>query len=343
MLLPSLDAINNRPGVSDATRKRILAVAEAVGWRPNHSARVLSGKPVNAVGLVLNRPAQLLAMEPFFMELISGIEMGFSRESVALMLQVVGSVEAEMATYKAWWTEHRVDGVLVVDLRVDDLRIPFLTELGMPTVVLGEPGHTGSFTAVWNDDGAAVIEAVRYLIMLGHRRIGHVIGRLDFLYTKRRDDVFRRTVADAGATGWSVATDYSAAEGARATRSLLLAVQPPTAIVYDNDLMAIAGLAVARELGVRVPEDLSLVAWDGSILCRFVHPPLTVMTRDIVDHGRVAAEQLLKLIHNQDVENIQVPTAHLTPQGSTGPFREPGGSADVIDGLSSIPQNFDSI
>ncbi|NGN64136.1 LacI family transcriptional regulator, partial [Streptomyces sp. A7024] len=96
-------ALNGRPGVSDETRLRIKAIAEEVGWRPSSAARALNGKQARAVGLAVCRPARTLSVEPFFMELIGGIESELAPRSVALMLQTVDSHEAEIELYGRWW------------------------------------------------------------------------------------------------------------------------------------------------------------------------------------------------------------------------------------------------
>src|SRR5262245_40749045 len=167
-------ALNGQPGVSEATRKRILAIAEEIGFRPSSAARMLSGAAAQAVGLVLCRPARTLGLEPFFMELISGVEATLSAHSYALTLQLVTDPLAEVALYRRWWGERRVDGFLVCDLRDDDPRIAPLEELGLPTVVIGGPGHVGRLANIWSDDAAAVVETVEYLYALGHRRIARV-------------------------------------------------------------------------------------------------------------------------------------------------------------------------
>jgi DNA-binding LacI/PurR family transcriptional regulator len=116
-------------------------------------------------------------------------------------------------------------------------------------------------------------------------------------------------------------TDYSGDAGARATRRLLARAEPPTAIVYDNDIMAVAGLAVALELGRDVPADLSIVAWDDSPICPLVHPPLTALTRDIVRYGAGAARLLLAAIAGAEAADVHDEPAHLTIRASTGPPR----------------------
>jgi DNA-binding LacI/PurR family transcriptional regulator len=132
-------ALNGQRGVSESTRRRVIAIANEIGWSPNAAARALSGAVSNTVGMALRRPARTLGVEPFFMELISGVEAELSARSYALTLQVVTDQAAELAVYKRWWGERRVDGVLVCDVRIDDPRIHVLEELALPTVVLGAP------------------------------------------------------------------------------------------------------------------------------------------------------------------------------------------------------------
>src|SRR5690606_4006068 len=122
------------------------------------------------------RPAAVLGLEPFYMELISGVEAELSTRSYALMLQVVSDFDAEVAVYQRWWGERRVDGVLVCDLRVDDPRIQMLEQLRLPAVVVGGPDGVGDLAHVWNDDASALVHSVEYLVALGHRRIGQIQG-----------------------------------------------------------------------------------------------------------------------------------------------------------------------
>lgn len=315
-------ALNGQPGVSEATRQRIVAIAREIGFSPSNAARALSGASAKAVGLTLCRPARILSIEPFFMGLISGFEAELAARSYALTLQVVATPEHEVEVYRRWWGERRVDGVFVSDLRDGDVRIPVLQELQLPAVVIGGPGDTGSITQIWSDDAGAVTEAVRYLVALGHRRIARVGGLPDLLHTQTRTKAFTEVCTSLGVqSAVTVPSDYTGEEGGRATRRLLINSDRPTAIIYDNDVMAVAGLAVAQEMGLNVPADLSIVAWDDSPLCSLVHPPLTALSRDIAEYGAHAARQLLAAIAGNPVNNAEAGTAHLTPRGSTAPPR----------------------
>ncbi|GII04601.1 LacI family DNA-binding transcriptional regulator [Planobispora takensis] len=315
-------ALNDRPGVSEAKRATIKAIAEEIGWRPNSAARALNGAQAHTVGLTVCRPARILGVEPFFMELISGIETELSAHSYALMLQVVADPGQEMEVYRRWWGEGRVDGAILVDLRFSDPRITELEELGLPAVVVGHPSESGSLAPVWSDDTVAVRETVQYLAALGHRRIARVAGLPELVHTVLRDQAFTAVCGELGLAAHTIMhTDYTGEEGARATRRLLSSPGRPTAIVYDNDIMAVAGLSVAQEMRLEVPAELSVVAWDDSPLSRVVRPSLTALTRDIPAYGAHAARTLLSLISGEEekITGFEDQAARLVPRGSTAP------------------------
>ncbi|GGU41959.1 LacI family DNA-binding transcriptional regulator [Lentzea flava] len=301
-------ALNGRSGVSEATRARVLSVASSLGYRPSVTARALSSASADAVGLVLVRPPRALGDEAFFFQLIAGMQ---SEMSAALLLQVVSSREEEIELYRRWWAEHRVDGVFLVDLLVSDPRVSLMSDLGLPAVVVGGSGHHGSLASVWADDYAAMTSVVEYLKSLGHRRIARVAGLPSLLHTVRRDQAFLASVVD----GVIVAGDYTAEAGAAATRELLGSEEPPTAIVYDNDVMAVAGAEVAGALGVAVPSQLSIVAWDDSVLCQ--HGRLTALSRDTFAFGARAARALLAVLEGASPTDVEDVLPALVVRGST--------------------------
>ena len=314
-------ALNGRPGVSDSTRNRIRSIADELGWYPNRAARALSAARVDACGLVLARPARSIALEPFFMEFIAGVELELSSRSVALTIQLVEDVRQEIDVYRRWFGEHRVDGVLMVDLRVHDPRVEELVRLGLPAVVVGGPLGNHALPAVFHDEGSVIVEAVQYLAALGHTRVAHVTGVSDFVHTRQRSTAFERATSELGLRADIIETDYSAERGARATRKLLSLPDPPTAIVFDSDLLAVTGLGVAQQMGFAVPDDVSIVGWDDSLISQVVHPPLTAITRDITGFGATAARHLLTAIDGDATGDLQTARGELTIRGSTGPPR----------------------
>ncbi|WP_405457647.1 LacI family transcriptional regulator [Streptomyces sp. NBC_00101] len=320
-------ALNDRPGVSPTTRAAIKAIAEEIGWQPNSAARALTRARAETVGLALSRPARMLGVEPFFMELISGIESELSARGCALLLQMVSGPRQELEVYRRWWGEGRVDGIFLADLREPapgepDPRVTGVAGLGLPAVAIGHPSAAGPLTPVWSDDAAALRDTWSYLHALGHRRVARVAGLAELTHTLLRDRAQREICADLGLGDPVVVhTDYSGDEGAHATRRLVSSPERPTAIVYDNDIMAVAGLSVAQEMGLDVPADLSLVAWDDSQLSQVVRPPLTALGRDVAAYGALAARTLLTLVTEGAAEGREDATARLVPRGSTAPPR----------------------
>ena len=315
-------ALNGRPGVSDETRARIIAIAEEIGWVPSNAARALRGGAASAIGLVIAREPSDLGVEPFFMAFIAGIEQVLSEHGFALMLQVTARKEQELATYRNWWSARRVDGIILTDLKVDDERLALLAGIGLPAVVVGDPAYANGATTVWSDDAHAAQAAVERLSRLGHTRIAHVAGPAQFAHTRVRSEAMRRECHERGmAMLGEINTDSSLAAGTQACEDLLSLPEPPTAIVFDNDVTALAGLRVARSAGLRVPDDLSILAWDDSPLCEISEPPLSALRRDVPSYGASAATVLLHLIQHGEAVSVRADSAQLVERGSLAQAR----------------------
>ena len=311
-------ALNGKPGISAATRERILAIAEEIGFQPSSAARALTAGKSGVFGLVIDRPARTLGIEPFFMQLVSGIQADLAAHQVTLQFTMTEDADTEIELYRQWWAQRRVDGVFVVDLQVNDRRIAAIEQLRMPAVVIGTPRGAGSLPAVWQDDRGAVDAVVAYLTAHGHRRIARVGGRGAYWHTVLRGDAFAASAAAAGLTALSVEADYTAEHGAQATVSLLGSAEPPSAILYDNDVMAAAGLGVAHRMGVSVPDGVSIISWDDSALCELMHPALTALRRDIAGVGATAARMLRQFAAGERPRSVQEDAPVLQARTSSG-------------------------
>lgn len=311
-------ALNGRSGVSPRTRQRILDAAAELGWSPSHRARALSTKRAFALGMVVARDPELVGADPFFPTFIAGVEKVLAEHERALVLQVVTSPAAEEAGYRRLAREGRVDGVFLMDLRRADPRIALLKEIGLPAVTLNRPDVPSPFPAVTLDDRPGVAAAVGHLLELGHTAIAHVAGPEPFLHAIARREAFQQTLADAGLPPGPVERgDFTAASGRAATRRLLTGKNRPTAIVYANDVMALSAIAVAAELGIRIPQELSITGFDDIDLAGYVHPALTTVRADARSWGEVAATSLLALIAGEQVADTALTPAEFVHRGST--------------------------
>jgi DNA-binding LacI/PurR family transcriptional regulator len=341
-------ALNGRPGVAPATRDRILDAASELGWRPSSRARALVRARADALGLVLSRQPELLGADPFFAQFLAGVETALAGRGMALILQVVtaagdAGVEAESASYRRIAAEGRADGVFLTDLRVDDPRIPLLVELGLPAVVVGQPVGDCPFPAVVVDDRVGVADAVAHLLALGHRRIAFVGGTEGYVHSLSRRAAWRGALEAAGvAPGPELAGDFTGPGGAAATRALLDLRERPTAIVFANDLMAVAGMGVALGAGLAVPDDLSIVGFDDIPLAAHVVPALTTVRQDAQAWGRAAAEALLALTaagdacgQREPVGDVRLDPSQLVIRSST---TSPRGSTSHQPRTREAPQ-----
>ena len=277
----------NRP-ISDDTRAKVLAAAERLNWVPSQRGRALATQRANAVAVVLARDPEVIANDSFFPAFIAGVESVLAETETALILQVVPDRAAEERAYRSL-ANGRADGALLLDLRTDDWRVPLLEELGIPTVLVGAYEQPTRFSCVRTDDAAPIREIVQHLRDAGHERIAHVSGPLDYVHSRARADAYTDAVGGAGLLREG---DFSAASGRARTAELLDLPERPTAILYANDTMAIAGLSYARSQGLRIPRDLAISGFDDDHLSAHLSPALTSVSSGPAARGRAAARLL---------------------------------------------------
>lgn len=312
-------ALNGRPGVSATTRARILAVANELGWSPSSPARALSMSRSWAVGLVMARSPELLGADPFFAPFIAGVESVLAEHGHALVLQVVDEGQAEIDGYRRLAASARVDGVFLTDLRVNDPRPRLLGDLGLPGVMVGRTRGPHVLPSLVLDDRAGISAAVQHLVDLGHRCIAHVAGPEHFVHGADRKEAWSEALAAADLPpAPCVVSDFSAAGGAAATAELLRFPERPTAIVYANDLMAMAGLPVLAAHGLSVPDDISVTGFDDAELAAHLAPPLTSVRADVLGWGRSSAQTLLSVIEGAEPADVELPPASLVVRRSSG-------------------------
>jgi DNA-binding LacI/PurR family transcriptional regulator len=315
--------VNGKGSISAPTRDRVLTAASKLRWTPSAAAVALRSAKTRAIGMVAKRSPDLLSADPHFTLLISGIESELSPLGYGLLLHIVGEEpSAEEAAYRRLADERRVDGVVLTESRVGDTRFELLRTLDVNTVLIGTP---------WRDDPVPSVQAtgldsglraaVEHLVGHGHRRIAYVSGPEDRVHTLYR----RRVVEDALAAhdlapSHSVVSDFTAAGAVDAIGRLLDdRRRRPTAVLFANDSMAVAGMSAARRLGVDVPGELSVIGHDDLPLGELVYPQLTTVRQDLVGLGRAAARVLLASLEETADAPVDVRPPELVVRESTGP------------------------
>ncbi|OZG57340.1 LacI family transcriptional regulator [Bifidobacterium tissieri] len=313
-------ALNGKAGVSEQTRDKVLSVASRMGWRPNRAAKALSDASTRTVGLVLTYDTAVLSIESYTMELIAGLTAEFEKAGYSLLVRSSSSRRHELAVLREWVAAGAVDAVLLMNVELGDPRIELFREHPrMPVLLLCDESLSGGLPALSDNGRAATHLVVDYCHGLGHRRIARVAGSEQMGHTFIRDNAFREESAAFGMDYLCLHADYSPESGDRCTRRLLSLPQPPSAIVYDSDVMALAALKAAASMGVRVPDDLSIISWDDSFMCRMSSPGVTALNRDVVARGRKAAGMLIDLAEGRTVQPHAEVADDLIVRGSSAP------------------------
>ena len=317
-------AVNGRPGVGAETRARILRAAEELDWRPSGPARALTQARAGAIGLVLMRESEHLELDDFFVRFLAGVERTLAARDHALLLQVLTpGTRRSLDAYRRLVTSGRIDGMLVTDVVLDDARLELLAESGLPAVVAGRPWGRCPFPAVETEHARGMAAIVEHLLRVGHRAVGFVGGDPAYEHVAARRWVWMETMRQAGLEpGLSASVVPEDAAGRAATARLLQAPHRPTAIVYTSDLLALAGLGVARELGFDVPGDVSIAGFDDSPLASLSSPPLTTVRVDYAGFGEAAAAVLHSEIYGTPRPRYEPTPPRLILRGSTGPVPE---------------------
>jgi DNA-binding LacI/PurR family transcriptional regulator len=306
-------AVNDRPGVSPETRERILAAARELGWRPSASARALTEARTRAIALVLERDAEQLEVDAFFVRFLSGIERALAAADYALLLQLVPTGGAgALPAYERLAAAGRVDGFLLTDVEVDDPRFAPLSAAGVPVVLAGEPAGDCPFPWVETRHAEGMAPAVEHLAQLGHERIGFLGGRAELEHVGVREASWRAAMAAAGLAAGPVAH----ADGVAA-----LLRRQPTAVVCASDVLALSVLLAARAAGLEVPGELSVIGFDDSPLAALASPALTSVRVDYAEFGEAAATALLAQIGGEPVPDYVPSAPDLVVRASTARAR----------------------
>lgn len=275
------------------------------------------------IGLTLVRSSEIYGAEPYFHELTAGLDRIVRPYGHSVLLRVLPSRQAELQCYREWWAAKAVAAVVLVDLTEEDARVALVNELGIPAISVSSPDLSSGLSAVWTNDDEAMETAVEGLTRLGHERLAHVSGPRGLAHSVARRDTFLTICKERDIEAWTAAGDYSLESGERALRVLMDAdkANGPTAIIFDNDLMALGGLAEAERSGHQVPRDLSLIAWDDSAQCQLSEPPLSALSHDVQRIGEMVGETVLAVLEGQSPPTLEAPPIIFVPRGTTGVAR----------------------
>jgi DNA-binding LacI/PurR family transcriptional regulator len=308
--------VNGRPEVAPETRQRVERLLHKHGYRRRTPQR--DGPVGSLIDLVF---AELES--PWAMELIRGTEMAAREAEAGVVLSVLHTHAGPGRTWLDRIAARRTDGVVLVCSRLTPRQHGQLTARGIPFVVVdpeGEPPPDVASVGATNWNGG--LSATRHLIELGHRRIGMISGPPNVLCSRARIDGYRAALETAGlAVDPELIRygDFLVDSGHVHARDLLALPDRPTAVFAGSDLQAFGVYEAAREAGMRVPDDLSVVGFDDLPLARSAWPPLTTVRQPLQEMAATATRLVLAVAHGEEPENRRVELAtDLIVRDSTG-------------------------
>lgn len=297
--------LNDAPGVSTATRERVRGIMKELQYRPDALARSFSSRKAKAVALVLPALRDSLG-DPYYTLLLAGVLEAVRDRGFKLILEVADDRFTEQKLWRDLYEGKRVDGLLIATPKMDQDYLREVSERKCPTLLLnGERPDLPQLDYVGFDDYRCGMDAARYLIGLGHRRIAHIAGPANQASALRRREGFKDALAAAHLPlpGRSLTEgDYTIESGRAAMRRILIRPgrERPTALFCANDAMAIGAMLEAHAHGIRIPDALSVIGVDDSGAAERADPPLTTLRQDVFLLGFEAAERFIHKLESRE-------------------------------------------
>jgi LacI family transcriptional regulator len=284
--------LNGKVDVAKETQGHILSVIDDLGYTTNLAARSMRSQKKNLIGLIMPDIAY-----PFAIEVMKGVNRAIAESEFDLLVYTTGDVRKSGRAYAeqkyvSLLTNSISDGVIIV--------APVVAEFSpdAPIVSIDPVMSNPSYPSVHATNYKGSVEAMEYLLGLGHKRIGYISGRAELESSNRRLLGYRDSLKKAGIgidEQLISSGDYTTETGIKCARELFALKDPPTAIFASNDQMAMGVYQVAQEMGIRVPEDLSLVGFDNITESKYLG--LTTVDQFILEMGYMATQMLIKIIN----------------------------------------------
>ncbi len=304
--------------VLEETRERVLAAVRELGYTPNTAARQLRAGSSRTILVVVGKRRN----PPFFSEVLRGIDVAMAQAGYSVLMGNLDTqdVSTEKHLVDLVYGGH-IDGTLVLSNAVPSYNGRSIADSGLPIVAICAEADGPDIPAVLVDDEVCCRAQTRYLIEMGHRHLAYIAGPKGNYNEVRRYPGFLAEAAAGGLKPEDTVRfegSYDFASGVAAGEAFLKLEKRPTGVVACSDEMAIAFMKTIRRAGVRVPEDVSIVGFDGIEIGDYVEPTLTTIRQPRFELGSRGAEILLGMIRGEEAPRITVLKGRLDKRDSAG-------------------------
>lgn len=306
--------IANSPRISEETKRKVKKAMEELRYHPNLNARSLASQSTQTIGIVMPSSGDAVFQNPFFPSVLQGISEGAREKNYALHM-TTGKLEKETLEAVIHMVQgKRVDGLILLNSKVEDKVISYLRKMDFPFVIIGKPSkHVEEITHVDNDNVRAMREATEYLIDHGHRDIAFIGGSLELMVTVDRLNGYKQALKNANIpikNEYILHEEFRREGGQEAVSELMALAQRPTSLVVVDDFMALGVLSTLNELGIKVPEEISVVSFNNVLLAELSNPPLTSVDINIFGLGYQASKSLIQKIENNNEPTKRIIISH---------------------------------
>ena len=311
---------NGNPAISKDTRERVQQAMAELGYELNPQPEAQAGQAIKMIGIILP-PSEREAYEnTFYLKAIRGISRCYNQQQVASTVITGRDYEEILQSVQTLHRSGRADGFIMLYSRKNDVVVDYLCEHGLLYVIVGKANELTSQTiCIDNDNLLAGREATDYLYDLGHRRIGYLGSKNDFLYASDRKSGYQLALLQHNLP---LRPDYCVEmEGvvgdSDALRRVLSLPDRPTAFVVSDDLFALALERICVRMGLSIPGDISIIAFNNSLYAQLTSPQLTAVDINSFQLGHEAAAQLISHADNPNLSATKIIVPHrIVPRDS---------------------------
>ncbi len=293
--------INNYPDIGQETRDRVIKIVKESKYRPNAIARSLSTNKSNSIGVFMHYHPSKGLHRIFFHEVLYGLETNLGQKGYDF-IYFSDLKWKRSCDYLAKCLNRHIDGVILMGITVDD-NIGELLDSDIPTVFLDIDLTGDNATYITSDNLSGARKVVDYLNSLGHKNIGMIAGLEDTMPTKCRTEGFNQRIEELNLQSrkeWTINTFFNEEGGYNAMNELLKQEELPTAFFCHSDMIAIGAMKSIKEAGYRIPDDFSIVGFDGLEIGSYMTPNLTTVRQDSYLMGDKAANILSNMMDNPE-------------------------------------------
>lgn len=294
-------ALNDKPDISQNLKIKVNTIAKEIGYKKNSIAARLVNKKSNTIGLFFLSRNYINNEENSGFKYVEVILSKIKEKNYDLIIFSVDSDLADKKKYIDICSERQIEGAIFIGLEDTDENTELLRNIEIPTVILEKKVSGKNISYVGSDNEYGINLILDHLFDLGHRNIGFIKGLEIIECAKERFNSFKKRMEHLGIYQENLVRngDFRMKSGYLATKEILKEKNRPSAIIASSDLMAIGAMKAIREANLKIPEDISVVGYDGFEIGKYIYPTLTTIYQDFIEMGDIATNLLFSMIEEK--------------------------------------------